>query len=139
MLKRVLHAYKVCHVEIYGGIPEAIQILTRAPRPDFTNSLLAARLRGPGRHFADGSVKVRLTGSFGTVASTPLAPTYPFELVRAARDADVLALHAPFPLSDMGVLLGIPQRVALIVHWHAEFPRTRLLARPVASLVQATL
>ena len=73
------------------------------------------------------------------MASTPLAPTYPIELVRAARDADVLALHAPFPLSDIGVLLGIPQRVALVVHWHAEYPRTTLLARPLASLVQATL
>ncbi len=135
----ILHAYKVCHSEIHGGIPEAIKILASARRPDSTSAIVAARLLGRGRLLDSEHVPIRLAGSFGTLASTPIAPTYPFVLAREARRADVVALHVPFPLNDIGVWFGIPERTALVVHWHAEILGRQLLSRPLAGLLGATL
>jgi rhamnosyl/mannosyltransferase len=36
------------------------------------------------------------------------------------RDADVIALHAPFPLADLAIWPGLQQRQALVIHWHAD-------------------
>jgi glycosyltransferase involved in cell wall biosynthesis len=135
----VLHAYKVCHTEIYGGIPEVIRILATARNSDIASAIVAARLLGRGRSVNDGHVPIRLAGSFGTLASTPIAPAYPFALMREARHADVVALHAPFPLNDIGVWLGIPKHTALVVHWHADIVGRELLSRSLAGLVRATL
>src|ERR1700704_3037107 len=133
----ILHAYKVCHTEIYGGVPEVIRMLANSRQRGVTSGVLAARMRGWGRHLASGTIK--LTGSFGTLASTPITPSYPFALAREAKRADVLALHSPFPLNDIGVRLGIPQRTALVVHWHAEILGRPVLSRAFAGLFRTTL
>jgi glycosyltransferase involved in cell wall biosynthesis len=135
----VLHAYKVSHTEIYGGIPEAIRILASTRRPDITSAILAARLFGRGYRQDSERLPIQFTGSFGTLASTPLAPSYPFALARAARRADVVALHVPFPLNDIGIWLGLPQRAALVVHWHAEIVGRRLLSQSITGLLHRTL
>jgi glycosyltransferase involved in cell wall biosynthesis len=136
----ILHAYKVSHAEIYGGIPEAIRILATAGRPAVTSRLLAARTLGLRRRFYFEGFSIQLTGSFGTMASTPVAPSYPFALAREAGSADVLALHVPFPLNDLGVWMGIPERTAMVVHWHAEVAGRRLLLQEaVNGLLRKTL
>jgi rhamnosyl/mannosyltransferase len=135
----VLHAYKVCHAEIYGGIPEVIRMLASSRKRGVTSGVLAARMRGWGRHLTSGTSPIKLTGSFGTLASTPITPSYPFALMREAKRADVLALHSPFPLNDIGVRLGIPQRTALVVHWHAEVLGRPMLSRAFAGLFRTTL
>src|SRR3979409_45639 len=135
----ILHAYKVCHTEIYGGIPEVIRMLANSRQRGVTSGVLAARMRGWGRHLASGTAPIMLPGPFGTLASTPITPSYPFALAREAKRADVLALHSPFPLNDIGVRLGIPQRTALVVHWHAEGLGRPLLSRAFAGLFRTTL
>lgn len=136
---RVLHAYKACHTEIYGGIPEAIRILTSGHDRGFVSRVLAARARGWGRRFSSGTLSIHLTGSFGTLASMPIAPSYPFELAREARRSDVVALHAPFPLVDIGVRFGVPTRAAVVLHWHADLPAPHMVSRAAAALVEPTL
>lgn len=135
----VIHAYKVCHTEVYGGIPEAIRILASSRWRDSTSAIVAARLLGRARRLDSEHVPIKLARSFGTVASTPVAPSYPFTLAREAQHADVVALHVPFPLNDIGVWLGIPERTALVVHWHAEIVGRELLSRSLTGLVRATL
>src|SRR4051812_30722200 len=136
----ILHAYKACHTEIYGGVPEVIRILASAPRPDVTSTILAARfLRGRAVREKHGPLAIELVGSLGTLASTPLAPGYPLALARAARRADVVALHVPFPLNDIGIAFGLPKHVGLVVHWHADIVSSPLLAGAIARLVDRTL
>jgi glycosyltransferase involved in cell wall biosynthesis len=136
---RVVHAYKVSHVELYGGIPEVIRILTSSRRQGITSRILAARSRGFNHRLVCEDVPIRLTASFGNLASMPCAPSYPFALAREARQADVVALHAPFPLNDIGVLLGIPRHTALVIHWHADIIGRRILARSIRGLLRRTL
>ena len=56
---------------------------------------------------------------------------------RAARQADLVALHTPFPLGDLG--LAITPDVPLVVHCHADIIRQRRAARLLAPLIRHTL
>ncbi len=68
-----------------------------------------------------------------------MALTYPLVFASRARGVDVVVHHAPFPLTDMGVWLGFPRKVALVVHWHAEIIGKPLLTRLVAPLIRRSL
>jgi len=136
---RVLHAYKVYFPDSYGGIPQVIETLTGLSRRGLETSILVARVLGFGRSFCTDGARVRAVSSLGTVLSMPIAPIYPFVLASCARKADVVACHAPFPLADLGIMLGLPRRTALVVHWHAEVLGRPLLGRLLAPLVRRTL
>lgn len=124
---RVLHAYKVYLPGAYGGIPSVIAMLARLSRSDFTTEILVARECGFARKYSFEGVEVEAVSSIGMAMSTPLAPAYPFRFVKRAKASDIVVHHAPFPLTDLGVLL-MPKEPVLIVHWHAEvIGRLRLM------------
>lgn len=135
---RILHAYKVYFPSVYGGIPSVIAMLATLPRQEFETEILVARGRGPGVVYEFGGVKVEAVSSLATVMSTPLAPTYPFRLLAKARAADVVVHHAPFPLTDIGILL-LPKNTALVVHWHAEVVGRSWLMRVLAPFIRNSL
>lgn len=136
---RVLHAYKIYLPDIYGGIPHVIATLAKLSRRGVETTVLVARALGFGRSFVIDGAAVRAVTSFGTLFSTPLAPSYPLAFARRARTMDVVVCHAPFPLADMGLLFGLPNRTALIVHWHADVIGRPWLSRLMAPLVRRTL
>jgi rhamnosyl/mannosyltransferase len=132
---RILHAYKSYLPDTEGGIPAAIRSL--AALPDCESLVLATRAPlAPRRILVDG-VPVERAAAFGEALSLPLAPLFPLALRRAARRADLVALHTPFPLGDLGAVLapGVP----LVVHWHADIIRQRRAARLLAPLLRRTL
>ena len=136
---RVLHAYKVFPPDVVGGINEVIAYIAKGLAPQHASSLLVARSRGRGRRYSWDTIPVEALFSFGTLLSTPVAPSFPFVLARRSRRADLVALHHPFPLNDIGVALGLPCRTALVVHWHSEILRALPLARLLAPLIRRTL
>lgn len=136
---RVLHAYKIYLPDVHGGIPHVIAALAKLPRAGFDSLVLVARAFGLGRAYRVDDVSVKAVTSLGTAFSTPMALSYPFVFARQARAMDVVVCHAPFPLADMGVLLGLPRQAALIVHWHAEMIGRPLLVRLLTPLVKRTL
>jgi rhamnosyl/mannosyltransferase len=132
---RILHAYKTYLPETEGGIPAAIRSL--AAMPECESLVLATRPPlAPRRVLVDG-VPVERAAAFGEALSLPLAPLFPLALRRAARQADLVALHTPFPLGDLGLLLA--QGVPLVVHWHADIIRQRRAARLLSPLIRRTL
>jgi rhamnosyl/mannosyltransferase len=138
---RVLHAYKVFRPDIDGGVVSVIALVCGPGSPDISSSILVARGRpGLGQAYDFDLVKVRgrAVGSLGTLLGMPIAPGFPIALALAARQADVVVLHHPFPLNDIGVI-GIPDRVGLVVHWHSEIYGRRLLARGLEPLIRKTL
>ncbi|KIZ45457.1 glycosyl transferase family 1 [Rhodopseudomonas palustris] len=136
---RVLHAYKVYRPDAEGGIPEVISQLAELRSLGDHCAVLTARSRGFGREFELAGVEVHAVGSFGQLLSMPIAPQFPFRLRRRARRVDVLALHAPFPLNDLGVALGIPEDAALVVHWHAEILGRKTVMKFLAPVIRHTL
>ena len=138
-LLRVLHAFKVFPPDVVGGIPEVIAYIAKGMAPRHASSLLVARSRGWGRRYTLDTIPVEALFSFGTLLSTPIAPSFPFVLARRSRQAALVVLHHPFPLNDIGVALGLPSRTALVVHWHSEILRARPLAGLLAPLIRHTL
>src|ERR1700676_2279748 len=106
---------------------------------NISHSILCARRRGAARKYTIDGVLVEAVASLGTLFSTPLAPRYIPAFVRRAGSADVVIHHAPLPLNDAAILLGLPDDVALIVYWHAEIVGYALLKRLVAPLIQRAL
>ena len=136
---RVLHSYKVFPPDVVGGITEVIAYIAKGMAPRHESSLLVARSRGRGRRYTFDSIPVEALFSFGTLLSTPIAPSFPFVLAKRSRQADLVALHQPFPLNDIGVALGLPRETALVVHWHGEIIRQRSLTGLVAPFIRRTL
>ena len=135
---RVLHAFKVYRPDVMGGIPEAIGALAAGMRPRKDSRILVARARGRGRRSVIDDVPVQAVGSLGNLFSSPLAPSFPVKLAQSAREADLVALHHPFPLNDFGIL-GLRRRVALVIHWHGEIVGRRALRGLVAPLIRRSL
>jgi rhamnosyl/mannosyltransferase len=83
-------------------------------------------------------VSVTRCGSFANVASTSLSATMAFELSR--RSYDVLHLHLPNPMGAASYLASRkPHRHRLIVTYHSDVVRQRVLARVYAPLVEEVL
>lgn len=136
---RILHAYKIYRPDIEGGIPAVISSLAQAANAAVSHAILCARRRGIARNRVIDGVPVEAVSSLGTLFSTPLAPAYIPAFIRRARAADVVIHHAPLPLNDAAILLGLPARVGLIVYWHADIVGYGLLLRLVAPLIRRAL
>jgi len=136
---RILHAYKIYRPDIEGGIPAVISSLAQGSDASTTHSILSARRFGAARRYTLDGVPVEAVASLGTLFSTPLAPGYIPAFVRRARSADVVVHHAPLPLNDAAILLGLPDDTALIVYWHADVVGYPLLRRLVAPLIRRAL
>jgi rhamnosyl/mannosyltransferase len=136
---RILHAYKIYRPDIEGGIPAVMSSLAQASDQNISHSILCARRRGAAHQYTIDGVPVEAVASLGTLFSTPLAPGYIPAFVRRAASADVVIHHAPLPLNDAAILLGLPDEIALIVYWHAEIVGYALLQRLVAPLIRRAL
>src|ERR1700722_5194936 len=136
---RVLHAYKVFRPDVDGGVPAVITTAAGGSAPEISSCILVARGKaGLGRIYEDNGASVQAVTSFGNCLGMPIAPWFPIALAVEARKADLIALHLPFPLNDIGVL-GIPSRVPIVVHWHADVIGRRTIARALAPLFHGTL
>lgn len=136
---RIVHAYKVFKPEIEGGIPEVIDTLASGlTRMGHDNRIVVARRRGLGTSDTYHGVPLTRTASLGDLLSLPLSPTYPLALWRAARGADILALHTPFPLADPVAAL-LPRNIGLVVHWHSDIVRQKKLGALLSPMMHAML
>jgi rhamnosyl/mannosyltransferase len=136
---RVTHAYKIFRPDIEGGIPAVISQLARLRESGVEVSVITVRAKGATRRFDLDGAAVTAIRSFGEISSMPISPAFPLALKQAALTCDVLALHAPFPLNDLGTVLGVPDDTAVVVHWHAEILGRKAVMPLVAPLVRRTL
>ncbi len=81
-------------------------------------------------------VRLVQAGRLATVASTPLSPALPLLLARER--PDLIHLHHPYPPGDMAVLLA-GRRIPLVVTYHSDIVRQRVLGLLVAPLIRHTL
>lgn len=136
---RILHAYKIYRPDIEGGIPAVMSSLAGSADSSISHAILCARRSGVAQRYKIDGVPVEAVASLGTLFSTPLAPGYVPAFVRRARHADVVIHHAPLPLTDAAILLGLPAEVGLIVYWHADIVGYGLLKRLVSPLIRRAL
>jgi rhamnosyl/mannosyltransferase len=127
---RILHAFKVYTPDNHGGIVEAIARITSGTASGDSASLLVCRYGGIGSTINVDGLSVERTTTFAQFSSLPISPGFIPTFRKRVRDADVVAFHAPFPLIDIGLMLGFPRDKALVIHWHAEITG-RNLFRPI--------
>jgi glycosyltransferase involved in cell wall biosynthesis len=135
---RILHSYKVYRPDIDGGVPSAIATLCQTPKDEAENRILVARRKGFARRYDIDGVPVEAVASFGTALSTPLAPTFPFALLRHAKSSDIVVHHAPFPIADLA-MPWLPAHVGLIVYWHADIAKYSFLKKLLTPAILKTL
>jgi glycosyltransferase involved in cell wall biosynthesis len=136
---RISHCYKVFFPEVDGGIPEVIHSLAVAHADRAKINILVSRPFGGGSHEATPSYDLRKIMSFGEIMSLPMSPTYPFEMQSRIRASDLVVLHAPFPLGDVGLLLAGRAAPPFVVHWHADIDQRFRIEPIVRPLVRETL
>lgn len=134
---RILHVFKIFYPEVYGGIPYAIE-QAMAVRPDLFEHELLVCSTDPNAlaNQIEGVERVR---SFGNLFSLPIAPFYPVRLWQRMKEADLVILHAPFPLADLVLGLGFRPKVPLIVYWHSDIVSQKFFGRLLRPLLMATL
>lgn len=135
----VLHAFKVHKSEVEGGIPEVVELVARGLMPEWTPTIAVARVKGWGQDDVVRGVRVARAGSLGTLWSLPIAPGYPLLFRRLAAKADVVAIHAPFPLADLATAASFPRDKGLVVHWHADIVRQRAVLPVLRPLIRRVL
>ena len=136
---KIVHAYKIYRPDVNGGIPAVMAMLCLDRAAKSINEIVVARRFGWFRKYLFDNAPVTATTSFGTLFSTPLAPTFPSYLMSRAKTADILVHHAPFPLTDLAIAIGLPKSVSLIVYWHAEIVGRSFLKWLVSPLLRYTL
>lgn len=136
---RVLHAYKIYKPDIEGGIPAVISSLTRGADGPIRHFILCARRFGLHRGYEIDGTPVEAVTSLGTLFSTPIAPGFITAFLRRAQSSDVVLHHAPLPLTDIAIVLGLPTDRALIVFWHAEIIGYSFLKKAVSPLIRRVL
>ncbi len=84
--------------------------------------------RNSSRDIYEG-VEVTRAGAFATVASQSLSVSYFLKLKRliSSFDPHIIHFHAPNPLVSLYLLLVIPRRCKLIVHYHAEICTSKVI------------
>ncbi len=116
----VLHIFNDCYPDLFGGALSVIRDICAGLKDAFTACVLVCSKSSGQRRIVVNGVTVERVRSFGDVWSLPAAPTYPLRLWREAADHDLLALHAPFPLADLMLALGLGRDRPLVVHYHAD-------------------
>ncbi len=71
-------------------------------------------------------------------ASTPFSIRFLQAVHRRTRNSDITIYHFPYPMIDLAVLLGLVKG-KLVVWWHCDFERYKILALFYRSLVENTL
>ena len=126
----VLHIFKIYYPDIFGGTLTVIRTICADLKGVFGfSALVCTASGGPAKIDVDG-VAVERVRSFGDFLSLPMAPSYPLRLWRRMPRHDLCVLHAPFPLADLVLGLGLGRKQPFVVHWHADIT-TRSALRPI--------
>ncbi len=135
----VLHIFNDCYPDLFGGAPSVIRDICAGLKNAFTACVLVCSKSNGQRRIVVNGVTIERVRSFGDVCSLPAAPTYPLRLWRQVADHDLLALHAPFPLADLMLALGLGRDRPLVVHYHADIASHAGLRWFVKQLLRRTL
>lgn len=135
----VLHLFKIYYPDLFGGTLSVIRDICAGLKEKFAFAALVCSSSGGPRRIVVDDVAVERVHSFGDVLSLPVAPTYPLHLWRRTAKHDLLALHAPFPLADLALVLGFGRKRPLVVHWHADIVTHAAFKPFVEPLMRRTL
>ncbi len=134
---KVAHVFKDFWPPVAAGITRYVaDIADECARRGCEVEVHVAGVRRSRRDVLPSGVVVHRHREFARILSSPLSPG----LVRDARriEADIIHVHMPNPLGELGALLGRPGR-PLVASFHAQLGRQKRLAPIYAPLQQRVL
>lgn len=124
---RVLQVGKF-YPPVRGGMETHLKDLCDQLRHAVDVDVLVANTTRETVHDSVDGVPVTRVASHGRLRATSLAPGYLRELSRTP--ADVVHLHAPNPTAELALLAWArPRRPKVVVTWHSDVVRQRVLGR----------
>ena len=137
---RILHAYKIYRPDIEGGIPAVMSSLAQGSDQNISHSIL---MRTALRHWRINTNRGRTGRSRGIAGHAVFNTARARIIFRRSCDAhgsaDVVIHHAPLPLNDVAILLGLPDDVALSSTGTPTSSAMPLLKRLVTPLIRRVL
>jgi len=109
-----------------GGMETYLKDLCDGLRHAVDLEVLVANTTRETVHETVEGIPVTRVAAHGRVKATSIAPGYLQELARTP--ADVVHLHAPNPMAELA-LLAAPRRAKVVVTWHSDVVRQRVLGR----------
>ncbi|MGX2983498.1 glycosyltransferase [Helicobacter sp. 23-1045] len=83
--------------------------------------------------------KIMRCASFGKIASTAIAPQMIFKLRKIIANYDIIHLHLPDPMANLALFLANHKGKKVIIHWHSDIVRQKILLKLYAPLQNALL
>jgi rhamnosyl/mannosyltransferase len=132
----VLHVYKD-YYPVLGGIENHIKTL--AERQSALGHRVTVLVTDPGgqpRRTNVGGVDVIRVSRLMTVASTPISPSFPWDL--RALQPDITHLHFPYPVGELSQMLAGRNR-PYVVTYHSDVVRQKAILRIYQPLLRRVL
>ena len=124
---RMLHAAK-WYSPTVGGIETAASDITGAVQGKADVDILVCSENGRENGITDEGVPIKRVQTICNLCSTPLSIEYITAFRKMSKDADLIQIHAPFPLSDLALFLCKRKRTAKVaVWWHSDVVKQKRL------------
>lgn len=133
---RILHLYKD-YYPVLGGIENYIKVLAEAQAAEGHQvTVLVCATGHRSGVTSDHGVTIYRAARLTTVASMPLSLLQPLQLAKL--QADIIHLHAPYPLGEISTWL-FKRRIPWVMTYHSDVVRQRGWLRLYAPLLRRIL
>lgn len=125
---KMLHAAK-WYTPVVGGIETVAEAITGAVNGFADMSILVcSEHKDRERGLTLDGTEIYRAKTLGKLFSMPLSWEYIKAFGKMAKNADVIQIHAPFPLSDLALFLsGRAKKAKIAVWWHSDVVKQKKL------------
>lgn len=109
-----------------GGIERVVQDIAEGLNSRTEMEILTCQVKGKETVEKVHGVRVRRCASLGMLFSLPIAPTFLIQMRKKSKEKDIVHLHLPFPLADLGCLLS-GYKGKVVLWWHSDVVRQKRL------------
>jgi len=134
---KILHISKY-YVDVIGGIQSHIHDLASLQKSTDQVSILVANTKAKTIKYTIDGIEVIKVAAFGTIASAPIAITFPFWLKRITKNYDIIHFHLMNPLSVISYLITRP-RCRIVATFHNDIVKRNILYKISTILTHAFL
>lgn len=122
-----------------GGVERVVEFLADTARSGGHDvTVICSEEQGqPRRSTTSTGVVVERLPSWFNVGVMPISPGLPAAIHKILATADIVHFHEPYPLATLWLLM-LPRPHRLVITWHADIYRQRIL-KPYAEWVQHRL
>ncbi|MDR0427350.1 MAG: glycosyltransferase [Dysgonamonadaceae bacterium] len=138
--------YKILHIPNYypphiGGIEEVCCNIISATKDHFQHRVICFHDKKETQVDSYENVEVIRCGVIRKLFSQSISLSFLSELKKVIKEfhPDIIHFHTPNPLSSVYLLLALPERTKLILHWHSDIIEQEILYRFYSPIEQKLL